>query len=105
MVADPHAAIDRIAELLDVSLSEAALAEVRHKSSFAYMRQHNHAFSTELPTPFDKLLGSPPMIRRGIAGQSGELLTQAQQAQIDAHCQAELARLGSDFPYQTFFGA
>jgi hypothetical protein len=43
------------------------------------------------------------MMRNGKVGNSSELLTAAQQQQIDAHCRAELAKLGSDFPYDTLF--
>jgi len=42
------------------------------------------------------------MIRAGRQGGSSELLTRAQQREIDAYCMAELKRLGSDFPYEKF---
>ena len=42
------------------------------------------------------------MIRKGSQGGSSELLTQAQQRRIDEYFIAELARLGSDFPYEKF---
>jgi hypothetical protein len=45
------------------------------------------------------------MIRNGRKGSSGELLTPAQQAQIDSWCKEGLARLGSSFPYDDHFGA
>jgi len=35
-------------------------------------------------------------------GGSSELLSRGQQRRIDEHFQAELARLGSDFPYEDF---
>jgi hypothetical protein len=42
------------------------------------------------------------MMRKGRQGGSGELLTPEQQQAIDAHCIAELKRLGSDLPYEEF---
>ena len=42
------------------------------------------------------------MIRKGRQGGSSELLTPAQQREIDAHFKAELRELGSDFPYDEF---
>jgi hypothetical protein len=42
------------------------------------------------------------MMRSGETGHSNEMLTLAQQRVIDRHFQAELARLGSDFPYTEF---
>ena len=43
------------------------------------------------------------MVRRGESGGSEELLSRQQQAAIDRLCQAELLRLGSDFPYAKAF--
>jgi hypothetical protein len=42
------------------------------------------------------------MIRKGSQGGSSELLTPAQQQRIDEYFIAELARLGSDFPYAEY---
>ena len=42
------------------------------------------------------------MIRAGTVGDRG-LLTDAERARIDAHFQARLAQLGSDFPYADHF--
>ena len=44
------------------------------------------------------------MMRKGSQGGSGELLTPERQREIDAHCIAELKRLGSDLPYEEFCG-
>ena len=43
-------------------------------------------------------------IRRGTSGGSAELLSPEQQRFIDARCKAGLARLGSDFPFDTVWG-
>jgi hypothetical protein len=74
---------------------------VIERGSFAYMKTIDHKF---IPLP----KGSIPwakdfeMIRTGQTGNSGELLSLQQQRRIDAHFQAELKNLGSDFPYAEF---
>jgi hypothetical protein len=100
MKRDPEAAVRRIVDLMDVSLTDAQLARVVERSSFAYMKQHDAQFGPP-QLPFTK--GQTPMLRTGKSGQSGELLDRAQQAAIDRHFQAELERLGSDFPYAEHF--
>jgi len=42
--------------------------------------------------------------RGGTSGSSSDLLTPAQQKQIDDFCRADLKRLGSDFPYDEVYG-
>ncbi len=43
------------------------------------------------------------MIRRGASGETEELLSRSQQAEIDRLCQAQLHKIGSDFPYAREF--
>lgn len=43
------------------------------------------------------------MVRKGDV-RSTEFFTAAQRARVDAWCEAELARLGSDLPYRELFG-
>jgi hypothetical protein len=101
MKRDPRQGIQRVAELMAVPLTAAQLDKVVTKSSFAYMKTHEHLFSLP-PPPFGSNM-SPTLIRKGESGASAELITQAQQAVIDRFCQAELQRLGSDFPYTAVF--
>jgi hypothetical protein len=42
------------------------------------------------------------MMRKGEQGGSSELLSRERQREMDAYFRAELARLGSDFPYEEF---
>jgi hypothetical protein len=42
------------------------------------------------------------MMRKGEQGGSSELLSRERQRELDAYFRAELARLGSDFPYEEF---
>jgi hypothetical protein len=98
---DPVGSIERVASVMGVALTAPQLAAVVERSSFAYMRAHESQFSP----PSRPFTGGDPvlMIRRGRAGGSAELFDGAQRAEIDRICQAELKRLGSDFPYVQAF--
>ena len=93
--------VRRVAEFLGVALTEEEFAEVVRKSGFAYMKGIDSKFYPPPLTPWATRKGS--MIRKGKAGGSSELLTPAQQERVDDACRAELARLGSDFPYDEVF--
>jgi Sulfotransferase domain len=101
--ADTAGAARRIAVLMGVELSEAQLAAVLEKSSFAYMKRIDEKFMPAVPFPFNHLLGQPVMIRKGERGKSSELLTHEQQAQIDTYMRAGLARYHCDFSYDEMF--
>lgn len=97
---DNLAIIHRIARHMGVELSPAEFNEVAHRSSFNYMKTINGKFGSGRAMPWGKW----GMIRRGESGGSAELLSAAQQRQIDDHCRAELKRLGCDFPYDEVYG-
>lgn len=102
MQADKPAVVRMLAEFLGVGLTADEFANVCARSDFAYMKAHDHKYHQSPGTPF-----SPPggaMIRAGRRASAGELLTPAQQARIDDWCRARLAALGSDFPYDDFYG-
>jgi len=94
----PRESIERAAAMMGVELSEAMLQKVIERSSFTYMKEHESQFAPPM-LPFMKESDRPLMVRRGTSGKSDELLSRAQQAEVDRFCQAELERLGSDFPY------
>ncbi len=94
--------VRRIADFLGVELTDAQTKRVEERASFAWMKQNEDRFGPPL-LPFVAERDRPLMIRRGVAGGSGELLSRAQQAEIDRHCMTELSRLGSDFPYRDLF--
>ncbi len=98
MQADSTGVIQRIADFLEVSLTSEQFAEVVGKSSFAYMKANDHRFGQSAWE-----LGHVPLIRSGKTGSAKELLSVEHQAQMDAFCQRELERLGSDFPYSEKF--
>jgi hypothetical protein len=103
MKRDSRAAIARIAAFMGVELTAAELAEVERRSSFAYMKEHQHRFNPGHVVPWGSAGGY--MIRRGERGGSGELLTAEQRQQIDDSCRAQLLAIGSDFPYDEAFAA
>jgi hypothetical protein len=99
MKRDLPAAVRQVAAFLDATVSAAMIEEVCHLSSFSYMKSIDHKFGMGKLTPWREP-GS--MIRRGAHGGSSELITPAQQRQIDDYFQAELRALGSDLPYAEF---
>jgi len=102
MKKDLAGTVRRIAAFLKVDLSPEELEAVVRQSSFDHMKQIEHKFETGMMVPWSKPRGA--MVRRGLHGGSGELLSLEQQQRIDDHCRAELKRLGCDFPYDQAFG-
>jgi len=102
MRADLGAAVDKIAAIMGVALTLDERAAVVEQSTFAHMKKIGHKFDSP-GSPWGSSAGS--MMRRGERGKSGELIGPADQRRIDDYWRAELARLGSDFPYDEAFGA
>lgn len=102
MKRDLPAIVRRVADLMSVTLTQAQFETVVEKSSFSYMKNINSKFTPEIPSFVGEPI-KPALIRQGKSGASGDLITPAQQAEIDRFCQAELKRLGSDFPYTDLF--
>lgn len=102
MKADLPGTVERIAALMQVELSADEVAQVVHKSSFAYMKAIDHKFTLALPSPI-KGMAQPVMIRKGERGGGRQLLTQEQQAAIDHYMHAELRQRGCTFPYHDLF--
>jgi hypothetical protein len=99
MKRDLRSTVVRVADFLDIHVSDEVIDEVCQKSSFEYMKSIEEKFGMWKLIPW----GSPPaMIRRGSQGRSSELLTRDQQRRIDSYFMSELKRLGSDFPYEEF---
>lgn len=102
MKKDLAGAVKKVADVMGISLTSEEMSSVIERSTFAYMSGIEDKFSL-MPK------GSLPwgeglkMMRRGKTGGSNEMLTLEQQVRIDEHFQAELERLGSDFPYREFF--
>ena len=99
MKRDLEGTVRKVAEFLDIHLSDEELREVCSKSSFAYMKRAEGKFEMWHLIPWRK---QSPMIRKGAQGGSSELLSVQQQREMDAYFIAELKRLGSDLPYEEF---
>ncbi len=102
MKRDHVAAVARIAEFMGVALTPDELRSVVHESSFATMKQAGEKFDPGQILPWTR---DRSMVRSGTSGSSSDLLTPAQQKQIDDYCRADLKRLGCDFPYDDVYGA
>ena len=99
---EPRKSIERVAAIMGVELTQAQLDKVVERASFDYMKAHESQFAPP-QTPFGDKSKPTLMVRRGASGKSEELLSRAQQAEVDRLCQLELERLGSDYPYATEF--
>jgi hypothetical protein len=98
---DPAGAVRKLADFMDVALTEDELRSVIHQSSFDEMRRADGKFEPGQIVPWTQ---PRAMMRAGKSGGSSELLTPAQQRFVDDWCRAELKRLGCDFPYDEAFG-
>jgi hypothetical protein len=104
MKRDLHGTVARIAALMEVELTPEELESVVRQSTYEHMKSIGHKFDTVgLSPPWAAPKGA--MVRRGQSGSANELLTAEDQQRIDAHWRAELQRLGSDFPYDSLYGA
>ncbi len=102
MKRDLGSVISQIAAFMQVTLTSEQHANIVRQSQFDHMKAMHDKFEPNFPK-IGKLFEPPPMLREGKSGNSGSILTHEQQAQIDAFCQSELKRLGSDFPYSDYF--
>ncbi len=91
--------VRKVAEFLNIQASDEVIARVCEQSSFEYMKRIDDKFRVWKMIPWGSV---GPMIRKGTQGGSSELLSPAQQRQVDEYFKAELKRLGSDFPYDEF---
>lgn len=102
MRSDLRSTVRRIAAFMGVELTDEEFERVVERSSYEYMKSHGSRFDTRgLSPPWAAPRGA--MIRRGQARSAGELLSAADQERIDDYWRSELARLGSDFPYDEAF--
>src|SRR5262245_39119179 len=99
MKKDLRATVKTVAAFLGIAASETLIDEVSRLSTFDYMKSIDHKFNMGKLIPWRE---AGAMIRTGRQSGSSELLTPARQREIDAHFQAELRELGSDFPYAEF---
>lgn len=103
MTKDLRMTVQQVADVLGASLTADELQAVVEKSSFSYMSSIDHKF-VPMPRENTPWGAKPKLMRQGRSGNSRELLTREQQNRIDQHFRKELELLGSDFPYDTYFG-
>jgi len=97
---NPRASIQRMADLMQVTLTEEQMEKVVEKSSFEYMKTHEEKLvppSVIFRNDQGRVIGS------GKAGGAAEFISAEQQSRIDDLALSELSRLGSDFPYAELF--
>ena len=99
MKQDLRGSVKRVAQFLDVQSSDEIIERVCERASFDYMKRIDEKFRVWRMVPWGP---QSTMIRKGEQGGSSELLSREQQRYMDAYFRAELARLGSDFPYEEF---
>jgi hypothetical protein len=99
MKQDLPGTVRRVAEFMNVRVSQAVLDEVAAKASFEYMKKIDAKFGVWKMFPWGP---TPTMIRKGGQGASSELLSPVEQREIDTAFQTELRQLNSDFPYEEF---
>jgi len=104
MKADLSAIINRVAKLMGVLLSSEQFDKVLKRSSFDYMKSHEKQFAPAVP-PLMSEKDFASIIRSGKVGGANELLNKDQRTRIDNFYQAELLKLGCDFPYAKHFGS
>lgn len=98
MLADPGAAIRRIAAFIGVSLDDALLRLTLDRSSVDYMRAHARQFDDHLVRQTrDPVCGLPPSasgghkVRSGKAGEHETVLSDAVRAALDEAWQQQIA--------------
>ena len=104
MKADLPGTIIRMAEFMGVNLTLEELESIVEQASFTHMKSISSKF--DVPgggAPWAS--GSGAMIRQGQRGRSGELISAPDQQRIDEYWRAQLAALGSDFPYDQAFSS
>jgi len=99
MKRDLRSTVLKVADFLNIHVSDALVDEVCRLSSFDHMKKNDHKYAIGQVVPW-RQPGS--MIRKGQEGGSSELLSRERQRLVDQHFIAELKALGSDFPYTEF---
>jgi hypothetical protein len=99
MKRDLRGAVQKVADFLDIRVSDKVIQKVCEKSSFEYMKRIDQKFHIGKMIPWRE---PGAMMRKGKQGDSSELLSPERQREVDAFCIAELKRLGCDLPYEEF---
>ncbi|MEM7335566.1 MAG: sulfotransferase domain-containing protein [Chloroflexota bacterium] len=101
MKADLEKAVRSVSQLMAVDLTDEQVAKVVHRSSFTYMKEHKDKFKPPSPPGTS---GTIELIRKGNTGDAAKELTAVQQKAVNHAMKEQLKALGSDFPFDTFYG-
>lgn len=100
--ADPAGTVDQIAGFLGIDLATNIRQRVVEAADFSRMKEINDRFY-----PVRQSLWTDPegkIIRKGAVGDGQKLFSPDALARLDRRMAEGLARLGSDFPYDTTYG-
>ncbi|MCP4416534.1 MAG: sulfotransferase domain-containing protein [Chloroflexi bacterium] len=103
MKQDLEGHVRRIAEFMEVTLTEEEVDLVKQKSNFAYMKAINEKFVP--PFPVVGNLPSPQMIRSGKKGEYKAELSPELYQEVDKTMQKQLNVAKSDFPYERYLAS
>jgi Sulfotransferase domain len=101
MKQDLEKTVRRVAEFLEMQVSDEVIREVCRKSSFDYMKSIDERFAPYQGAPWRS---KTFMLRHGKQGESSALLKVVQQREMDSVFKAELQQLQSDLPYDEICG-
>jgi hypothetical protein len=102
MIDDLEKNVKTIAAHMKADLTDGQFQEVIHRSSFDYMQRNDSKFAPYMPG-LKRNSNAPIMMRMGKTGSAKTVLNSEQIRTIDEIIQGQLAILGSDFPYRSFF--
>lgn len=95
--ADPETAIQKLAQFLEIDLTDAQVARVAEATSFQTMRQMNHKFEPVRQTIWSA--ADTQIIRKGAVGDGTTLFSNSAIAAFRARTAQGLREAKSDFPY------
>jgi hypothetical protein len=90
--------IRRIAAFIGRDLPPERLAMILERSSFAFMKAHEHQFDPALESLFEQGVQLKSFLRRGRVGEGAVCLTEEQRARFDEAFNKRLRELGIPLP-------
>ena len=100
MLDDLPGVVDRVASLLEISLSAEEKARVVHKSGFEYMKAHEGVFEMAPPSPFQ--MAGDSYLKSGRKDRNRDV-GEAEAARIRAWCRDWLRAHDSPYPLDRFY--
>ncbi|MEM7368588.1 MAG: sulfotransferase domain-containing protein [Bacteroidota bacterium] len=94
--------IGKMDALIGTELSRTELEKVLARSEFSAMKAEEEKFLPPTPPGIDR--SSLVLLRQGQSGEGKSVLSPEQCERVDRSMKDQLEALGSDFPYDSFFG-